>query len=178
MTETPPVGDPEGDEVGYDLEDWTPEQRQDVLASLVAEGVAARFEDVELVVPEKAADLAEQLIDEIDDPDALEAATSVGDVDVDDVDAADEADGGEVLSTLFIASDVLLHDPDSSAAVVELLQAADVVAAMGAPFGVDDIWPDVQRAVEELADALGDEGDEDEAVAAARRLRDLLRPMV
>ena len=46
----------EGDEVAYDLADWAAEQREDLVASLAAEGVAARLEDTELVVPE-AADL-------------------------------------------------------------------------------------------------------------------------
>ena len=60
----------EGDEVAYDLGDWTAEQREELVATLAADGVAARLEETELVVPEADADLAEELIEEVDAPDA------------------------------------------------------------------------------------------------------------
>src|SRR5829696_6063939 len=58
----PPVGAEDEDEVAYDLGDWTADQREALRAALEGEGVAARFEDDELVVAEADADLAEELI--------------------------------------------------------------------------------------------------------------------
>ena len=158
----------EGDEVAYDLDDWTPEQREALVASLAAEGVAARLEDSELVVPEDAADLAEELIEEVDAPDALAAEEDDGD------DAA-----AQVLSSLYVTSDVLVHDPDSSAAVVELLESVEAAGSLSLPYGLDgDQWSALLRTADDLADLLGADAEGPEVAAAARRLRDAVRPLV
>ena len=161
-----PVDD--GEEVAYDLADWTAEQRQGLVESLAAEGVVARLEDTELVVPEDAADLAEELIEEVDAPDAL---------------AAEEDDGDDgaarVLSSLYVTSDVLVHDPDSSSAVVELLESVEAAGSLPLPYGLDgDQWSGLLRSADELADLLGAEAEAPEVSAAARRLRDAVRPLV
>ncbi len=155
------------DEVAYALEDWAPEQRQALVASLTAEGVAARWEADELVVAEADVDLVEELIEEIDVPDALDA----------EEDGSDEA--ARTLSALYVTSDVLSHDPGSSAAVVELLQVAEGLADLGLPYGLDgEQWGTVVRRVDELADVLGAEADEAEVILAARNLRVTVRPLV
>jgi hypothetical protein len=158
----------EGDEVGYDLADWTVEQREELVESLAAEGVVARLEDTELVVAETDADVAEELIEEIDAPDALAAEDDDGD------DAA-----ASVLSSLYVTSDVLVHDPDSSAAVVELLESVEAAGSLPLPYGLDgEQWSALLRAADELADLLGAAADASEVAAAARRLRDAVRPLV
>jgi hypothetical protein len=162
-----PAGD-EGDEVAYDLGDWTAEQRQELVEGLASEGVVARLEDGELVVPESAADLAEELIEEVDAPDALAAEDDDGD------DA-----GADVLSSLYVTSDVLVHDPDSSAAVVELLESVEAAGSLSLPYGLDgDQWSDLLRTADHLADLLGAAAEAAEVSAAARRLRDAVRPLV
>jgi hypothetical protein len=158
----------EGEEVAYDLADWTSEQREELVASLAAEGVMARLEDTELVVAEADADLAEELIEEVDAPDALAAEEDDGD------DAA-----ASVLSSLYVTCDVLVHDPDSSAAVVELLESVEAAGSLPLPYGLDgDQWSALLRAADELADLLGADADSSEVAAAARRLRDAVRPLV
>jgi hypothetical protein len=157
-----------GDEVGYDLADWSAEQREELVAALAAEGVAARLEDTELVVAEADADVAEELIEEVDAPDALAAEDDDGD---------DAAAG--VLSSLYVTSDVLLHDPDSSAAVVELLESVEAAGSLPLPYGLDgDQWSGLLRTADELADLLGADADDTEVAAAARRLREAVRPLV
>lgn len=164
MTDTDP--DAPTDEVAYDLADWSEDQRAELGEALDAERVAWRFEEDELVVAEADAEVVETLIDEIEDPDAL--------------DADDGEDGGaEVLSSLYVSSDVLLSDPTASAAVAEFLTAAEAAADLPAPFGVeDDVWAEIGARADVLADALGAEADDDEVVVAARALRDLLHPLV
>ena len=158
----------EGDEVGYDLADWSPQQRDDLVAALAAEGAVARLEDTELVVAEADADLAEELIEEVDAPDALDAEADDGD------DAA-----AEVLSSLYVTSDVLVGDPDSSAAVLELLESVEAAASLPLPYGLDgDQWAALLRTAEDLADLLGEGGEASEVSAAARRLRDAVHPLV
>jgi hypothetical protein len=158
----------EAEEVGYDLSDWTAEQREELVAALAAEGVVARLEEAELVVAEADADVAEELIEEVDAPDAL----------AEEEDDGDDA-GARVLSSLYVTSDVLVHDPDSSAAVVELLESVEAAGSLPLPYGLDgDQWTALLRTADELADLLGSGADGQEVAAAARRLREAVRPLV
>jgi hypothetical protein len=162
------AGGDDADEVAYDLADWTVAQREELVAALAAEGVVARLEDGELVVPEDAADLAEELIEEVDAPDALASEDDDGD---------DEA--ARVLSSLYVTSDVLVHDPDSSHAVVELLESVEEAGSLSLPYGLDgDQWSALLRTADELADLLGADAEDEEVAAAARRLREAVRPLV
>lgn len=162
-----PVLEPSDDEVGYDLGDWDDAERLELAGHLASAGIASRWEGVELVVLEEHADRVEELIDEIDHPDALEAE-------------ADDDDGGaEVLSALYVAADVLKDDPTSAVAVLELLEAAERAAELGPPYGLDgDVWKELQRRSEALADLLGDQAGDDQVRQAAASLREVVRPLV
>lgn len=166
-----PVADepwPEGDdEVGYDLDDWGPADREALTAALRAERIAHEWREEEVVVPERWADLVEELIDAIDHPDAL---------DLDD----DDGDGGaELLGNLYVAADVLSGDPTSSGAVIELLELAPTVADQRPPYGVDgSAWAAIVEQVGALAVLLEADADGDEVQAAAGDVRSLLRPLV
>jgi hypothetical protein len=158
--------EPTEDEVGYDLSDWSADERSQLAASLVTERILCRWEDDEVVVRPQDADHVEALIDEIDGLEALSEE--------DDADA-----GGELLATLYVASDVLQHDPEANEAIVDLLDAAEQAAELGAPYGLDgDVWKDVQLRTDTLADLLGTEADGDQVMAAARALREAVRPLV
>jgi hypothetical protein len=159
--------DPSDDEVGYDLDDWEPEQRGELVAALTAQGIAHRWEDGELIVRERDADWVEPAIDEIDHPDALE-------VEDDDDDAA-----AELLSSLYVAADVLAGDHANPGAVLDLCAAEAEAQEMDAPYGVArDTWVEIQRRASVLAALLDDDTDEDATRHAARELRDLLHPLV
>lgn len=162
-----PVLAPGDDEVGYDLADWGDAERHRLAASLAAEAIAARWEDHELVVREGDADRVEELIDEIDNPDALDPEEP-------------DADGGaEVLSALYVAADVLQHDADSAVAIVELLEASERASELGPPYGLDgEQWREVQRRSDALADLLGAEAAKHDVMAAAQALREAVRPLV
>ena len=162
-----PVLAPEDNEVGYDLGDWADEERHRLAANLADAGWPSRWEGTELVVRDQDADAVEELIDEIDNPDALPAEE-------DDADA-----GAELLSTLYVSADVLQHDGASAAAVLELLDAAEQSAQLGPPYGVDgDVWRDLLEKVGALAELLGAQAPEEDVMAAAKSLRDAVRPLV
>ncbi len=189
MIHPPPAGPEDGadDLVVYDLGDWTPEQRAALDRLLVGEGVTHEWDAGEaaassttpspesgptsawagqLVVPEASADLVEELIDELDHPDALEP------------DDGGDGGGGEVLSSLYVASDVLLSAPGHVAAAQELREAAAVASTMEAPYGLDDAtWGTVRRRAETLAAVLAT-GEEEGVKAAAQALREVVRPLV
>jgi hypothetical protein len=157
---------PADDEVGYDLSDWSADERSQLAGLLVTERIPSRWEDDEVVVRPQDADHVEDLIDVID---GVEAAAEEPDADA----------GGEVLSALYVASDVLQHDPAANEAIVELLDAAELAAELGAPYGLDgDVWKDVQLRTDALADLLGAEADGSDVMAAAKALREAVRPLV
>jgi hypothetical protein len=159
--------DPSDDEVGYDLDDWDPEKRGDLVAALVAQGIAHRWEDGELVVRERDADAVEPMIDEIDHPDAL-------DEEDDDDDAA-----AELLSALYVAADVLASDHANPGAVLELVDAEAEAREVDPPYGVAlNTWDEIRRRAAVLCALLDDEADELDVRHAARDLRDLLHPLV
>jgi len=159
--------DEAGEEVGYYLDDWLPDQQGELTARLAEEGIPNRWDGSELVVAEQHADRVEEIIDEIDHPDALP---------VDD----DEGDGGgELLGALFVAADVLHRDPSDPVAVRDLLDIAERAEAAPPPYGIDVAeWDGIRRMAGEVADLLGEQADEEQVVAAARALRDALRDMV
>lgn len=157
------------DEVVYDLSDWSPAQRIELEQLLAAEGLSGRWDAEgtgQLLVPEGGADLVEELIDEVDHPDALEP------------DDGDDDGGGEVLSRLYVASDVLLGAPSHLAAIEEAREAAASTARMGPPYGLDAVtWDQLRRRSAALVDALA-LGDEERVSAAAGALREVVRPLV
>lgn len=167
LVEAGPMGDEEEQEVGYDLDDWLPEQQADLVARLAEEAIPNRWEGTEIVVPEAFADRVEEVIDDIDHPDALPADDDAGD------------GGGELLGALFVAADVLQHDPTDPAAVRDLLEAAERADVDGVPYGLDvAVWDGVRRMAGDVADLLAEHADEERVAAAARALRDALREMV
>ncbi len=182
-----PPGTGADDLVVYDLSDWSPEQRRALGRSLTGEGVAHHWDrdpgapapDAaavpvsppegadQLLVPEAHGDLVEELIDEIDHPEALEPQDDDGD-----------DRGGEVLSELYVASDVLLAAPTNLSAGDEIREAAAAAAALAAPYGLDDVvWAEVRARAASVEHALVN-GDEEDVVVAARALREAVRPLV
>lgn len=184
-------GTDESDEVVYDLADWEPDQRSTLDGILTAEGVAYRWEggqgasswlapgpvsgpasppqaSDQLVVAERHAELVEELIDELDHPDALE---------VDDDDGDDGA--ADVLSTLYVASDVLVSAPGNAAAAHELDEASEAAARLALPYGLGAAdWDELRRRAGALADRLRAGAADDEVIAAARALRAAAQPLV
>jgi hypothetical protein len=161
----PLVGDAE---VGYDLGDWGDDERRLLAESLRDAALPSRWEGTELVVREQDADAVEELIDEIDQG---EQALSP---------EADDADGGaELLSKLYVAADVLQHDGKDTAAVLDLLDAAEQSTTLGPPYGIDpDVWKELLRRIDAVAELLGARADEDAVMDAARDLREAVRPLV
>ena len=166
----PPTDGFEGfdDEVVFDLEDWTPEQRAELDRALEDHRLAHRWDTGDqLLVPEVHAESVEELVDEIDHPDALT---------VDDVDTDDR--GAEILSELYVASDVLMSAPANPAAGARALAAAAAASATEAPYGLDgETWAGGRHRAGALVEEL-QAGDEERTAAAARALRETVRPLV
>ncbi len=179
------------DEVVYDLADWEPELRATLDRLLDGEGVAHRwgqqssptswmtpdavsgpasppFTSTQLVVAERDADLVEELIDELDHPDALEVEDDDGD------------DGGaEVMSALYITADMLASAPGNTQAAEELLEVTHAAGEVTVPYGLDPaVWTELVAMAERLAGCLREGADEDEVIETARLLRDALHPLV
>ncbi len=187
--ETPePDGDegPEGTEVVvYELGEWTPDQRgalEQRLGSLeiehqweTAEGadVQEGYEPgqtwvvgTDLVVGEHDEEAVDALLDEIENPEALEAVDDDGD--------QDEANYS-VMSNLYVSADRLKDNPDDLALAGEFFDAADAARGIQAPFGIDgEVWRRVQDLAGEISRSIEQEEADAEVAAHAQRLRDVL----
>jgi len=169
-------GDGDGDELVYELDDWSPEMLERLDMAMAVAGIPHRFEEGGLLVVSGAdEELTERVLDSVEYPDALPASAD-GDL----PDSAGEADP-ELLSTLYLAADRLKRDPGDADGLADLLRALDQADADVPPYGVaKTLWATVVEAADDLADALTDEDDDrtEEALERASALRTTLRPYV
>lgn len=167
--------DASDDELVYELDEWSPEDRAALTTKLVEAGVEHRWEsDTTLIVTPGDEELIEAVLDELEFPRALEVAVA------DDDDIAAEETSFEVLSSLFLAADRLKGnplDPDGIADLTDALEDADPDAP---PYGiVPGLWRDAVERGNRLADTLADPDDRSSEVAAqAAELQAILRPFV
>jgi hypothetical protein len=156
--------DPDVPQVAYDLSGWGPEHRDRLFALLEEEAVPFGIDGEELFAHEIDEQRVDELIDAVLSPDA----------EPDPV-----AGRSEAMGELFVAADLLVHEPGGAAGALRLVDAR-AGAQGGPPYGMDAAWWDGLLAdVDALAALLDVEPPDEDAVAdQATRLRDTLRPYV
>ena len=163
------------DEAEYDLAEWEAGERGAATAALLDADIPYRWEaGLVLVVPAVAEEEVDGLLDELGE---------VEELDEEEGEAESDADGGEeaqtAMSDLFVASDRLQHDPNDPDVVVEVLDAANVVADSLPPYGIGrPVWRRIQELTSTVVTDLEDAVDEDIVAADARALREYLRDLV
>ena len=160
------------DEVLYDLTDW-PVGERDRLDTLLGDGgVPHRYEDdgVTLVVATRDEKLVETLLDQAENPDALNVESDG---------EGDEA-SSEALAGFFLAADRLKRDPLDPDGIAALLEVIDVSENTAPPFGVSaTLWQNMIDEADLIADSLAeDDIDIAKVVEHASLLRNLARPFV
>ena len=192
LVDAPPADEEdEGSEVIiYELGDWSEDQRGALELRLKAEGIEHQWEastgaDVQpgydpgqdtgigtdLVVGEHDEDTVDRLLDEIEFPDALDAAEVGPGATADDEGDADY----DVMSNLYVAADRLKDEPADLERAGDFFDAADAARAIEPPFGMDpDLWRQVQGLAAQIAQALENEAEDAEVQQVAQQLRDLL----
>jgi DNA-directed RNA polymerase subunit F len=162
-----PALDPESEKVVYEVAEWTPEGRADLTDALAEEGVRYVFDDMgDLVVEAIDEDRVDSIVDELTDGE-----------EEDEVEAPVATD---VLSELFVAADKLRKSPRDGKTIARAIEEATTIIAMSPPYGFERAtWAKVGLRAGALRSVLEREGGDDEdVVAAAEELRDLLHPMV
>ena len=163
--------DPDGhDELVYELVDWSPGMREELVLVLEREGIPYEWDGNDLAVPAAYESEVDALMDQMEQGDELPATSASGD---------DDEANYQRLSELFDAADRVARNPSDVTQCAELVGAADLVAGLPALYGIDDLtW----RAILEqaaLAVAAIDGEEDDRAVAErAAKLRDALRGFV
>jgi hypothetical protein len=177
-----------GEVIVYELDEWSADQRGALEQRLIAADIQHQWESstgadleagyeaaqpwvdaTELVVGEQDEETVDALLDEVENPDALEAVTEA---EADDVD--DEATY-TVMSNLYVAADRLKDDPDDLALAGEFFDAADAASQIPAPFGIaGEEWRRVQELAAEVSRAIEQEEDDEQVQGHAQRLRDVL----
>jgi hypothetical protein len=154
------------EQVAYDLTDWDDESCVRLLDVLATEEIPYGLDGDDLFV--FSAD--EARVDEI-----LAAITTPG---------AMLTLGGpasfEAMSELFVAADVLSHDPDDGNATTALVSGARAAAGATVPYGLEPGWWDgVVARAGALADLVeAPAPDHEQVVDLAAALRNELRPFI
>lgn len=172
-----PPGEPEadlGEVLEYDLAEWAAAERAILTESLAAAGVRYRWEPaLTLAVPadqERETDaVVEQVRAETTDTELPPADEEWGEGEM----------AFEAVSQLFVAGDRLQQQPSDPEAAEELAHALQVVEGAGPPFGFDPaLWQTARQRGQLLRRLLDEDAGEDDIVAAAGGLRDILRDHV
>ena len=173
----------EGDQIAYDLEGWTDDQRAELGDLLVQARIPFEWDESgELVVLEADEERVEILVDSVEFPDQLPVDDDGGDGDADTDEGGAGDDGltaSDTLSELFVAADRLMHDPDDHEGVLALVDAARLAESLAVPYGfAPGVWKDLVGQATELRLLLEGESDDDEVIDKAKDLRGLLRQWV
>jgi hypothetical protein len=163
---------PEGDEVVYELDDWDAELRTLLSRTLEKSGIPHAWEsDGELVVRAEDSERVDDILDEVEYPDALDVP--------DDDTGADDDGAYTVLSDLFIAADRLMHAPADMRVADELVAVTERVDEADAPFGIaPETWDEIRELAAVLRRAVSENADEDVVSHDAAALRHRLREYV
>jgi hypothetical protein len=167
--------DEDADEVVYELGDWDPDRRVLLANTLDAAGIPHVWETGDLVVNARDEARVEAIIDDVD---------ASGPLDFDDVDDGGDADddGGAAVDTmgdLFVAADRLMHEPWDASAARDLDEAAQTLAKLATPFGIDGgAWAQIGELAAVVRDDLDAHAAEDVVAADAKALREVLRRFV
>jgi hypothetical protein len=167
--------DARDDEVVYELDEWSGEDREKLTAKLAEAEIPHQWEgEATLVVSPQDEELVEAVLDELEFPHALEVEA------IEPVDEAAEETSFEVLSSLFLAADRLKGNPLDPEGITDLTDALEQADADAPPFGiVPGLWRDAIERANRIADALADDDDRSDDVATeAAGLQALLRPYV
>jgi hypothetical protein len=165
--------------VGYDLDDWSEEKRDEVTSALEAAEIPFEWDDDsgDLVVNVEDEERVETIIDAIEFPDQLPADEG------EEVESSGTGGDGlaaqEAMSELFVAADRLMHDPEDHEGVLAAVDAARWAERLPLPFGfAPAVWKDLVGQARALREALEGEADDDEVIERATDLRTLLRQYV
>jgi len=163
--------DDDHDLLVYELDDWTADDRARLTTLLTTQGIAHQWDGDELLVPEAEEQRIDELLDQVEFPDALDEADDEGD---------DDEERYEVLADLFLAMDRVSNaNPVQVELAAEAIAAVQAVLALPQPFGIDDAtWDQVRRRAAAVSHALQEEADDEIVVGDAAVLRDLLRTLV
>jgi hypothetical protein len=160
------VLEPEAEKVLYEVAEWSPEDRADLVDALNEEGVRHAFDEMgDLLVDAIDEDRVDLLMDEL--------------VDEDDDEEDDAPEATSVLSDLFVSADKLRKHPRDATAILTAVDASTSAIAMSPPYGFERAtWAKIGLRAGALRAALETEADDEDVVAAAEELRELLHPMV
>jgi hypothetical protein len=118
----------EGDQLTYELTDWSEDQRAQLAEALRLADIGHEWSDEgELIALEADEERVEAILDAIEFPAQLP------------VDSTDETGDGlaaqDAMSELFVAADRLMHDPNDHEGVLSLVDAARMAEALPLPYG-------------------------------------------
>ncbi len=181
----------EGDEVGFELEEWSAGERGRLSASLRERGIAFRWEPgLVLVVGVSEEDLVDAILDDMESDDRVDRLRGVDDDFDDDFDDDEEDDddggGGDsgerahaAMGDLFVAADRLIQRPDDGRIAEQLVAATVIVQESRPPYGFEPVaWLQIRELAAAALEAVESDAGDESVSREARTLRDALRPYI
>ncbi len=165
---------PGGDVDVHDLSDWSEGRRREVHRRLCFATVAFELDgDGQLMVHPSDAELVAHVLDAVEFPDALPEAAEQPE------DRPDLPPAMEVLSDLYVAADRIKGNARDAKAITSAVASVEDLVELTMPYGYDPPqWERLVAEADELWELLVDGGTQDDIEASAKRLRDLLHPLV
>ncbi len=158
------VGETSGGDTEFPLDGWDSSRRMELVERLVELSVPHHWEGELLVVPTDRDEDVEAILDEMDGIEPRSEPSS-------------HIDPAEIASVLFLTAERMRKGKVDATKYAELLEALDAAEPAQPPFGVDpNLWMQMLELGEDLADAVADDTDAVEEIAA--NLYALLRPLI
>ena len=163
--------DPGRDQVAYGVEELEDEELDGLADALRTAGIAFAWGDDELYVYADDEGAVDELFEQVQHPDELEAEE-------DDVPKGTAS--ADLLGDVFVAADRLQHDGEDGEGTATLLDIAVTIDDLEAPYGMGARdWESICAAVGRLADVLAaDTLDEEKVIETAGEVRAVMRPFV
>lgn len=177
----------DGDDVGFELEEWSAGERGRLSAGLRERDIAFRWEPgLVLVVGLADENLVDALLDDMESDDRVGSLRGDDDGFDDDFDDDEDDEGGgggeraqAAMSDLFVAADRLISRPDDGRVAERLVAATLIVQESRAPYGFEPVaWLQIRELAAAALEAVESDAGDESVSREARTLRDALRPYV
>ena len=158
----------------WELDEWTPEARDELTIALIESGIAHKWEETVLLAASSFEVDVEEILDDLENDEQNDEQSDEQD---DDGDSADS----KVLGQLSAVAQIISRNPSDTNSIRTLERLLEEIDGASAPSEISDsVWRQVKDLVNQIEEALvgRTEPDESTAMDIAGRLFAILRSNV
>jgi len=158
----------------WELDEWTPEARDELTIALTESGIAHKWEETVLLAASSFEVDVEEILDDLENDEQNDEQSDEQD---DDGDSADS----KVLGQLSVVAQIISRNPSDTNSIRTLERLLEEIDGASAPSEISDsVWRQIKDLVNQIEEALvgRTEPDESTAMDIAGRLFAILRSNV